>query len=75
MSDIETNPQETIQAPVVRGRPRKTIEQQIKSINAKTNDLEEKRKQHNEKMKKYYHDNKEAILLQKKAKRQALKAK
>jgi len=69
----ETAPQET--PVVIRGRPRKTIEQQIKSINDKTNDLEAKRKIHNEKMKQYYHDNKERILLQKKEKRQALKAK
>ena len=70
----ETAPQETIQAPVaVRGRPRKTIEEQINSINTKTADLEAKRKEHNEKMKAYYHANKEKILLQKKEKRQALK--
>ena len=75
MSDTETAPPSPIQAPVVvRGRPRKTIEEQINSINTKTADLEAKRKEHNEKMKKYYHDNKEKILLQKKAKRDALKA-
>jgi hypothetical protein len=70
----ETTPPETMQAPItVRGRPRKTIEEQINSINNKTIELEEKRKTHNEKMKKYYHDNKEAILLQKKTKRDELK--
>ena len=72
----ETAPmQETTQTPVVvRGRPRKTIEEQIHSINNKTIELEDKRKTHNEKMKKYYHDNKEAILLKKKVKRDELKA-
>jgi hypothetical protein len=75
MSDTETAPPSPIQTPVVvRGRPRKTIEEQINAINTKTADLEAKRKVHNEKMKKYYHDNKERILLQKKAKRDALKA-
>ena len=76
MSDIETAPQETIPEQVpIRGRPRKTIEEQINSINNKTADLEAKRKEHNEKMKKYYHDNKEKILLQKKTKRDEAKAK
>jgi hypothetical protein len=75
MSDIETAPPSPIQEQVVvRGRPRKTIEEQINSINTKTTDLEAKRKEHNEKMKKYYHNNKEAILLKKKAKRDASKA-
>ena len=76
MSDIETAPPSPIpEKVVVRGRPRKTIEEQIHSINTKTADLEAKRKTHNEKMKKYYHDNKEKILLQKKTKRDEAKAK
>ena len=77
MSDtIETAPPSpTKEQVVVRGRPRKTIEEQINSINTKTADLEVKRKEHNDKMKKYYHDNKEAILLKKKAKRDEAKAK
>ena len=75
MSDTETAPPSPIpEQVVVRGRPRKTIAEQIYSINAKTVDLEAKRKEHNDKMKKYYHDNKEAILLKKKAKRDASKA-
>lgn len=74
MSDIETTPSSpTKEQVIVRGRPRKTIEEQINSINTKTADLEAKRKEHNEKMKAYYHANKEKILLQKKEKRQALK--
>ena len=73
MSD--TAPSSPIQTPVVvRGRPRKTIEEQIKEFNDKTNNKEEKRKQHNERMKKYYHDHKEGILAKKKLKRDALKA-
>ena len=76
MSDTETAPPSPIQAPVaVRGRPRKTIEEQINSINTKTADLEAKRKTHNERMKAYYHTNKEKILLQKKTKRDEAKAK
>lgn len=72
----ETAPPSPIQEQVVvRGRPRKTIEEQIHSINNKTVELEAKRKEHNEKMKKYYHDNKEKILLQKKTKRDEAKAK
>ena len=55
MSDtIETAPPSpTKEQVVVRGRPRKTIEEQINSINTKTADLEAKRKEHNDKMKKY----------------------
>ncbi len=76
MCDCDDTPQEPRHEPVVvRGRPRKTIEQKIVSLNSTTTATEEKRKQHNEKMKKYYHDNKEAILLQKKAKRDALNLK
>jgi hypothetical protein len=73
MSDLQAP--ETMPAVIARGRPRKTIEQQIRDINNKTAINEEKRKAHNDIMKKYYHNNKERILLQKKEKRQALKAK
>jgi len=63
--------QETMPAVVGRGRPRKTIEQQIIDINTKTAINEEKRKPHNDIMKKYYHDNKDAILEKKRLMRKA----
>ncbi len=73
MSDLPVQSTETLPIPipvVVRGRPRKTIEQQIRDINNKTAINEEKRKTHNDIMKKYYNDNKDAILEKKKAARQ-----
>jgi hypothetical protein len=60
MSDLQAT--ETMPAVIVRGRPRKTIEQKIIDINTKTAINEEKRKLHNDIMKKYYNDNKDAIL-------------
>jgi hypothetical protein len=73
---------ETVQAPetmpvvIVRGRPRKTIEQQIRDINNKTAINETKRKAHNDIMKKYYQDNKEKILENKRlARKEAREAK
>ena len=74
MSDLPIQAPETMPV-VARGRPRKTIEQKIIDINTKTAINEAKRQIHNDIMKKYYHNNKERILLQKKEKRQALKAK
>jgi len=71
---------ETVKAPetmpvvvVARGRPRKTIEQQIRDINNKTAINEEKRKIHNDIMKKYYNDNKDAILEKKRLMRKEAK--
>jgi hypothetical protein len=61
MSEEATIP-ETMPVVVGRGRPRKTIEQKIIEINTKTDIIEAKRKAHNDIMKKYYHDNKDAIL-------------
>ena len=62
---------ETMPAVITRGRPRKTIEQQIRDINNKTAINEEKRKIHNDIMKKYYNDNKDAILEKKRLMRKA----
>jgi hypothetical protein len=58
---------------VARGRPRKTIEQKIIDINNKTAINEEKRKAHNDIMKKYYQDNKDAILEKKRLMRKELR--
>jgi hypothetical protein len=52
------------------GRPRKSAEDKLKTISLRVNKVvsEEKRKEHNEKMKQYYKDNKERILLRMKNK-------
>jgi len=65
--------QETMPAVVVRGRPRKSIEQKIRDINNKTDIDETKRQIHNDIMKKYYQDNKDKILEKKKLMRKAAK--
>jgi hypothetical protein len=73
MSDLQAPIPETLPVVVVRGRPRKTIEQQIRDINNKTAINEEKRKAHNDIMKKYYQDNKDAILEKKRLMRKELR--
>jgi hypothetical protein len=73
MSDLQAPIPETLPVVVVRGRPRKTIEQQIRDINNKTAINEEKRKAHNDIMKKYYHDNKDVILEKKRLMRKELR--
>jgi hypothetical protein len=70
---IQAPIQETLPAVVVRGRPRKTIEQQIIDIKNKTAIDETKRKIHNDIMKKYYQTNKEKILEKKKLMRAELR--
>jgi hypothetical protein len=75
MSDlpIQAPIPETMPVVVGRGRPRKTIEQQIIDINTKTAINEAKRKTHNDIMKKYYHANKDAILEKKRLMRKEAK--
>ncbi len=73
MSDLQAPIPETLPAVVARGRPRKTIEQKIIDINNKTAINEEKRKAHNDIMKKYYQSNKEKILEKKRAMRAELR--
>ena len=73
MCDCNHTPPTGTPSPVARGRPRKTPEQLIAKATSTTE--VNKRQEHNEKMKQYYRDNREAILLKRKEKKRAQREK